>query len=247
MPITSTNTSPTMAKLFSGIIIAVTWCKEVFSFSALASIPGSALGVFMIVLKRVPPPAFSFIVALGGALMGTIVGALLFHSSEAGFLSAVTGLIAALQLFDFVALNEPSDVSHRYFERPTISPASLFNSLWIGKVFTDWICPAVARAYALHMNTQGTSYRELLNMYDIEESVKGRAQNFIQKLPSQHYNSSEMLKLDNNCSICLQDLEDGELVRILPKCIHLFHLECIDKWLVRKGSCPLCRTGYGPE
>ncbi|KAK7276837.1 hypothetical protein RIF29_17983 [Crotalaria pallida] len=246
MPITSTNTSPTMTKLFSGIIIAVTWCKEVFSFSALASIPGSALGVFMIVLKRALYVAFALIVAIVGATIGTIAGA---FSTDA-VLGAVTGIFVALEWFnDLVAVDEPSDVLHRCFEWPSISPASLLNSVWNGTFYTDWMCPAIARDYALHINTQGTSYGELLDMYDnnIEESVKGMTQNFIQKLPSQHYNSSEMLKLDNNCSICLQDLEDGELVRILPKCIHLFHLECIDKWLVCKGSCPMCRTCYGPE
>ncbi|KAK7276840.1 hypothetical protein RIF29_17986 [Crotalaria pallida] len=157
MPITSTNTSPTMTKWFSGIIKIVTRCKEVFSFLALASISGSALGVFMIVLERVPLATFAFIVALGGSIIGTIAGAFSFHSSEVGFLDgavkgAVTGTIAAFEMFNLVAVDEPSDVLYRSFERPAISPVNFLNSLWNGKVFMDWICPAVARAYALHVS-----------------------------------------------------------------------------------------------
>jgi hypothetical protein len=43
------------------------------------------------------------------------------------------------------------------------------------------------------------------------------------------------------CSICLDDFEDGDLVRKLP-CNHEYHSECIVKWLVeRHSTCPLCK------
>lgn len=41
------------------------------------------------------------------------------------------------------------------------------------------------------------------------------------------------------CSICTEDFEVGEDVRVLP-CSHQFHPNCIDPWLVNvSGTCPL--------
>jgi len=43
------------------------------------------------------------------------------------------------------------------------------------------------------------------------------------------------------CSICMEAFQDGECVRELPMCGHIFHSECIDEWLSLNGSCPICR------
>ncbi|XP_037450750.1 RING-H2 finger protein ATL32-like [Triticum dicoccoides] len=48
------------------------------------------------------------------------------------------------------------------------------------------------------------------------------------------------------CSVCLEDLEDGEMVRQLPACKHLFHVECIDMWLHSHATCPVCRCDLSP-
>ncbi|CAJ1937887.1 unnamed protein product [Sphenostylis stenocarpa] len=47
--------------------------------------------------------------------------------------------------------------------------------------------------------------------------------------------------LDTECVICLLDFDNGDKVRILPKCNHGFHVRCIDKWLSSHSSCPKCR------
>ncbi|GLT63301.1 hypothetical protein SLA2020_358750 [Shorea laevis] len=45
------------------------------------------------------------------------------------------------------------------------------------------------------------------------------------------------------CSICLVEMEKEDVVSRLPKCCHVFHMNCIEKWLERdQFTCPLCRT-----
>ncbi|CAL4902779.1 unnamed protein product [Urochloa decumbens] len=47
---------------------------------------------------------------------------------------------------------------------------------------------------------------------------------------------------DGQCAVCLGEMEDGELGRLLPACRHAFHVECIDTWLGVCSTCPVCRT-----
>ena len=44
------------------------------------------------------------------------------------------------------------------------------------------------------------------------------------------------------CSVCQEDVEEGERVRAIHGCQHAFHAICIDPWLLNKGTCPVCRA-----
>ena len=49
------------------------------------------------------------------------------------------------------------------------------------------------------------------------------------------------------CSICTDDFETGQDLRVLP-CDHKFHPACIDPWLLNVSStCPLCRVDLRAE
>jgi hypothetical protein len=43
------------------------------------------------------------------------------------------------------------------------------------------------------------------------------------------------------CQVCLSEMEDGEIVRVLPVCMHYFHDACVGEWLRQNNTCPLCR------
>lgn len=42
------------------------------------------------------------------------------------------------------------------------------------------------------------------------------------------------------CTVCLDRVTQGEKIRILPKCKHCYHVECIDAWLESHSTCPNC-------
>lgn len=49
---------------------------------------------------------------------------------------------------------------------------------------------------------------------------------------------------DAVCCICLSKFSNNEDLRELP-CAHVFHMECIDKWLKINALCPLCKSELG--
>ncbi|KAK4403295.1 E3 ubiquitin-protein ligase SDIR1 [Sesamum angolense] len=49
---------------------------------------------------------------------------------------------------------------------------------------------------------------------------------------------------DLTCSVCLEQVSAGELIRSLP-CLHQFHVNCIDPWLRQQGTCPVCKFRAG--
>lgn len=51
----------------------------------------------------------------------------------------------------------------------------------------------------------------------------------------------EAEELKSCCSICLSDYKESEVVREIPDCGHMFHVVCIDQWLRRHATCPICR------
>ncbi|CAN6476279.1 unnamed protein product [Victoria cruziana] len=53
--------------------------------------------------------------------------------------------------------------------------------------------------------------------------------------------------LPSCCSICLMDYLDSDVLRLLPECGHLFHVQCVDPWLKLRSTCPMCRTSPLPS
>ncbi|GKV18126.1 hypothetical protein SLEP1_g28547 [Rubroshorea leprosula] len=55
-------------------------------------------------------------------------------------------------------------------------------------------------------------------------------------------NPSSSFEAAEDCAVCLEKYEDGDAIRVLPRCKHMFHKECLEKWIqVPSLYCPICR------
>jgi len=55
-------------------------------------------------------------------------------------------------------------------------------------------------------------------------------------------NITEDFDKTDNCCICYNDYNDSENIAVKLKCNHIFHDNCIKKWLKNSGTCPICRA-----
>ena len=51
--------------------------------------------------------------------------------------------------------------------------------------------------------------------------------------------SAERLR---ECAVCLAEYQEEEELKVLPACRHWFHAACIDTWLKKHTTCPVCRA-----
>ncbi|BAT78426.1 hypothetical protein VIGAN_02110000 [Vigna angularis var. angularis] len=69
----------------------------------------------------------------------------------------------------------------------------------------------------------------------------------VESLPVFRFGALRGQKEGLDCAVCLTKFEAAEVLRLLPKCKHAFHVECVDTWLDAHSTCPLCRYRVDPE
>ena len=81
-----------------------------------------------------------------------------------------------------------------------------------------------------------STFNELLTLN------KEDAKEILKYIPTSEV-KEERKPTDNNykCIICLSEFKVGEVESTLP-CLHIFHSECIEKWLNNKKFCPICKN-----
>ncbi|KAF5789459.1 putative transcription factor C2H2 family [Helianthus annuus] len=80
---------------------------------------------------------------------------------------------------------------------------------------------------------------QLQQLFHLHDS--GVDQSFIDTLPVFSYKSITGVKDPFDCAVCLCEFRGEDKLRLLPKCSHAFHMDCIDTWLLSHSTCPLCR------
>ncbi|XP_021897715.1 probable E3 ubiquitin-protein ligase ZFP1 [Carica papaya] len=44
------------------------------------------------------------------------------------------------------------------------------------------------------------------------------------------------------CTICLENYKKDEEIGTLKNCSHEYHVECVERWLLTKNTCPICKA-----
>ena len=107
-------------------------------------------------------------------------------------------------------------------------------------------------AMLLQANVEDMSYEELLDRFGpgIEGPAAAPAA-AVRAVPRRRLTgedveqmaSKEARSTERACCVCLEDYGKGDTVKTLPRCSHRFHAHCIDRWLLCRNACPVCRVG----
>ncbi|XP_038994766.1 NEP1-interacting protein 1-like [Hibiscus syriacus] len=187
----------------------------------------------------------TFFFALVGTLLGAMTGALIGQETESGFVrgaavGAISGAVFSIEVFESSLILWQSDESGILC---LLYLVDVIASLLSGRLVRERIGPAMLSAVQSQMGAAGTTFEEVQNIFDTS-GTRGLAGDLVEKIPKiiiRNNDNADAAGEKVPCSVCLQDFQIGETVRSLPQCNHMFHLPCIDKWLLSHGSCPLCR------
>ncbi|KAK1422313.1 hypothetical protein QVD17_25338 [Tagetes erecta] len=185
--------------------------------------------------------ALTGLFALAGAFTGAITGALAGRASDCGVLrgaglGAVAGAVLYVEVLEASRAYWCQDIS----ATRTSSMADFMEELVRRRFAEERFPPEPLTAYHWQVTVSDLHPVEVLDLND-EVAHGGLSRDTLRRLPCHQISDETKLIQNICCTICLQDIEVGEIARCLPRCQHSFHQTCVDRWLTRHGSCPICR------
>ncbi|MCL7033422.1 hypothetical protein MKW94_016146 [Papaver nudicaule] len=103
-------------------------------------------------------------------------------------------------------------------------------------------CHIAVSTHPVYVNNfRGHLHDDALISTSRSSRFSGIDKTLIESLPFFKFSALKGSKQGLECAVCLSKFEDTEVLRLLPKCKHAFHINCVDQWLESHSSCPLCR------
>ncbi|XP_072349699.1 RING finger protein 215 isoform X1 [Scyliorhinus torazame] len=79
---------------------------------------------------------------------------------------------------------------------------------------------------------------------DMETPLKQQILKQLSALKTRKYYPNKRRKTQSqeleSCAVCLEEFHKNQCLRVLP-CLHEFHRDCVDPWLLLQQTCPLCK------
>ncbi|PIA56699.1 hypothetical protein AQUCO_00700809v1 [Aquilegia coerulea] len=181
--------------------------------------------------------------AVVGMLVGVITGAIIGHEAKCGFLrgsavGAVSGVLLSIEVFETFRRLWMTDGQRL---QCLLYLVDVLVSLVNGRLVRERVGPIMFNT--VHSQTNDAIFEEVPDIFEsgVCKGLSGETVERIQKIEITSNNLADSWGQRISCTVCLQDFQLGERVRELPYCHHMFHLPCIDQWLIKHGFCPLCR------
>lgn len=102
----------------------------------------------------------------------------------------------------------------------------------------------------LRLCSEASGANPLLSSLHLRAAPTGLDAAALNSLPVILYSEIKDHKLGKGaleCAICLNEFEDDEALRLIPKCDHVFHPDCINAWLELHVTCPVCRADLASD
>ncbi|KAF8700778.1 hypothetical protein HU200_010243 [Digitaria exilis] len=168
-------------------------------------------------------------------------------STESGMLrgagvGAVSGAVFSIEAVESCIEIWRSSHSGKY---SILFVLDIISSLFSGRIVWEKVSPALQRAVQSQMSLLSTPFIDNNDLFETG-STGGMSRDLIDRIPKMRFSAANNRDQETDsscCSVCLQDFGAQQFVRALPHCQHVFHVRCIDNWLLRHASCPLCRAG----
>ncbi|XP_066383027.1 RING-H2 finger protein ATL39-like [Miscanthus floridulus] len=115
-------------------------------------------------------------------------------------------------------------------------------------VFTRLLCARLhlSRAAAAADRAAGDAF--VVQGYNVERGIHGLEPSVVRTFPTVKLGDGDggqqppPVQEESQCTVCLEEYEAKDMVRVLPTCGHAFHAACIDAWLRQHPTCPVCRA-----
>ncbi|CAN6485072.1 unnamed protein product [Victoria cruziana] len=202
-------------------------------------------GSLSALLRRTVYAIFTCLFVTVGFMVGALIIILEGKSENVGFLhgvgvGALSGAILSMEILDssLAFFN-----SHPSRSRVTLFRVIKFSCRCASRKF---IQERVLQAIYAALPRQVDELDDVLDIFETETRLSGMSSISLEQLGKIKFDAAAKDGDTNStCAICLQSFQQEEIIRRLPLCEHIFHLPCIDTWLSRHNSCPLCRQQFG--
>lgn len=188
--------------------------------------------------------------------LGTIY--LMYKSSI--YFNQISKLVTGTGIINFCGMFMVQAIARRQSAYMTFSICGMGGSFIFGYMIRrilrtstiDIICSRVLNAirnnssYTFTVNSRtiyGTPTNMPINEAIIEQYAPLRCTGLNNIIDST--NAKHQYTIPTNCSICIESFSTSGLSRTLP-CNHSFHATCVDNWLEKHGTCPICRIHITP-